>query len=82
MPPRRLSQRSRHSLPSDPRRGHQPLLELVDVGQRCACKSKPQAFFCNSLIVNESELCTVQISKFGFISNGESDCHLGLPHFP
>ncbi|KAM2000970.1 hypothetical protein ACFX16_008219 [Malus domestica] len=62
---RRLAQRSRHSLPHDPRRGHQPLPERVDVGQCCRLQPKPQAFY-NSSIVNRSELYIVQIPRSSF----------------
>ncbi|KAM1000928.1 hypothetical protein EV2_007791 [Malus domestica] len=82
MPLRRLAQHNRYSLPPDPSRGHQPLQNVWTLANITACKPKPQAFFCNSSIMNGSELCTMQIPRSGSISNGESDCHLGLLHFP
>ncbi|KAM0997676.1 hypothetical protein COP2_007671 [Malus domestica] len=82
MPLRRLAQRNRYSLPPDPSQGHQPLQNMWTLANITACKPKPQAFFCNSSIMNGSELCTMQIPISGSISNGESDCHLGLLHFP
>ncbi|RXI03138.1 hypothetical protein DVH24_003790 [Malus domestica] len=67
---------------ANPKKRREDVFNVSTLANAASCKPKPQAFFCNNSIVNGSELCIVQIPRFGSISNGESDCHLGLLHFP